>query len=98
MAKLVRLPTKSRLHALATDNDFLDYYAVHSERSPRSAAAIIFNFPLWTRALLKMRNAIVAPFGLTTTEDVAAKDKIGLFPIDSETVDELVLGFNDKHL
>lgn len=97
MVNLVKLPAKSRLHTLATTRDFLDCYAVPSKRSPRSAGEIIFDYPMWTRALLKMRNLIVAPFGLTT-EETAAADKIGVFPVESESPDELIIGFNDKHL
>jgi len=97
MVRRTTLPIKSRLHVRATNRDFLDCYAVQSGRSVRSAADIIFDYPLWTRALLTLRNAIVAPLGLST-ESPDEATKIGIFPIESETAEEIVLGFNDKHL
>jgi hypothetical protein len=43
---------------------------------------------------------IVAPFGLKTTRSArhADMDKVGFFPVLSETPERLVAGFNDNHL
>jgi hypothetical protein len=56
--------------------------------------------PRWIEALLSLRNALVAPFGLKTSGagEKTAGGLIGIFPVLSETPDRLVAGFNDSHL
>jgi len=56
--------------------------------------------PRWVEALLSLRNALVAPFGLKTSGagEKAARGLIGIFPVLSETPDRLVAGFDDHHL
>jgi Protein of unknown function (DUF2867) len=67
----------------------------------RSAAQRLFGrSPRWVRGLLALRDAIVAPFGITTSK-AARKipvDRIGLFPVLSETPQRLVAGLDDSHL
>ena len=46
---------------------------------------------------MKLRNVLVSPFGLTT-ETSEESENAGMFPIDTETEDELIVGFDDKHL
>ncbi len=67
----------------------------------RGAAERIFSrSPRWVEALLKLRNMIVAPFGLKTSGmgEPNAGGVIGLFPVLSETPERLVAGFDDHHL
>ena len=67
----------------------------------RSAAERMFSeSPRWVKALLDLRNRIVAPFGLKTSGERDAKSEgmVGLFPVLSETPERLVAGFNDHHL
>ncbi|SHG31809.1 DUF2867 domain-containing protein [Bradyrhizobium erythrophlei] len=56
--------------------------------------------PRWVEALLSLRNALVAPFGLKTSGagEKSAGGLIGLFPVLSETPERLVAGFDDHHL
>ena len=56
--------------------------------------------PRWIEALLKLRNLVVAPFGLKTSGEgePATGGMIGIFPVVSETPERLVAGFNDHHL
>ena len=90
-------PSQSHLYARYEEGDFLDCYTVASNKDPRTAADILLTMPWWARALMVMRNLLVAPFGLTTeTNDQI--DKIGLFPVDTETDSEITAGFDDKHL
>ncbi len=93
----VELPASSRLNDFINADDFLDCYAVESSLSPRDAAEIALSFPWWVRCLMTLRNILVKPFGLTTEAD-DAREKLGIFPLDSETENELIAGFNDKHL
>jgi len=52
------------------------------------------------RGLLVLRDAIVAPFGITTsrTAQRIPADRVGMFPVLSETPQRLVAGLNDSHL
>ena len=75
----------------------MDCYSVASDLSPRRAADVITNFPEWARFLLLIRRALTLPFGLSN-DGPEADDKVGIFPVESETSHELIAGFNDRHL
>lgn len=91
------MPAESLLLDRIAESDFLDCYAVASDLKPRDAANIITAFPGWARFLVVLRKWITAPFGLDNDgPDVA--DKVGIFPVETETPQELIAGFNDKHL
>ena len=93
----IDLPADSRLHARMGEDDFLDCYAVPAELPPRRAAEVITDFPGWTRLLLRLRGVLTAPFGLSA-DGPDAPDKVGPFPVETESDDELVAGFDDRHL
>ncbi len=92
-----KLPSGSILNSRIGPTDFLDCYSVTSTLSPRSAAKIIADFPGWARILLFIRRMVTAPFGLSHNGP-PADDKIGPFPVELETRNELIAGFDDKHL
>ena len=94
---VTKLPASSQLHARVAPGDFLDCYTVEASLRPRQAAEIITDFPAWARGLLKLRGVVTAPFGLSN-DGPPAVDKVGPFPVEIETPDELIAGFNDKHL
>jgi len=91
------LPPFSALHKRMSAGDFLDCYSVGSSLSPRSAAQIVTTFPGWTRGLLAIRRILTTPFGLSN-DGPDTPDKLGPFPVESESESELIVGFNDKHL
>ncbi|WP_299648055.1 DUF2867 domain-containing protein [uncultured Tateyamaria sp.] len=91
------LSPDSALHAHMQSGDFLDCYCVASTATPRAAAEIITAFPGWAQILVKLRALITAPFGLSQ-DGPKAEDKLGPFPVESETGTELIAGFDDKHL
>jgi len=91
------LPDQSWLHAKVRPGDFLDCYSVQSSLPPRQAADIVTDFPGWAHFLLLIRRLVTTPFGLSN-DGPSAKDKIGIFPVEKETDEELIAGFNDKHL
>ncbi|RCW95366.1 DUF2867 domain-containing protein [Marinomonas foliarum] len=99
MSKVVEteLPKNSLLTDRINKSDFIDSYAVQSNLSPREAAEIITDFPGWARFLVSIRNSVVSKFGLLNDGPEAA-DKVGFFPVESENDQELIAGFNDKHL
>ena len=91
------LPNESLLHDRVAPKDFLDCYSAASDLPPRQAADIITDFPGWARSLLAVRRVLTSPFGLSNYGP-QAEDKVGIFPVESETTSELIAGFNDKHL
>lgn len=91
------LDPNSALHDRIAPGDFVDCYSVDSPLPPREAAEIIAEFPGWVRALVALRGAMVAPFGLQA-KGPEARDKIGEFPVEQETAEEVIAGFNDRHL
>lgn len=49
--------------------------------------------------LLALRNRIVAHFGLKSAElGIAQGERVGAFPVVSARYDQVVLGFDDRHL
>jgi hypothetical protein len=64
----------------------------------RAAEKMMARGPRWVDALMRLRNALVAPFGLKTPRPAATTGSIGIFPVLSETPGRLVAGFDDKHL
>jgi hypothetical protein len=56
--------------------------------------------PRWIGALLTLRDILVTPFGLKTTDPDgrASTDVIGIFPVLSQSPARLVAGFDDSHL
>jgi uncharacterized protein DUF2867 len=66
----------------------------------RAAEKMLGRAPRWIETLIRLRNCLVAPFGLKRPLPAAprAADTIGRFPVLSETPHRLVAGFDDKHL
>jgi len=93
----VNLPADSQLHARVGENDFLDCYCVEANMPPRQAADVITDFPGWADFLLLIRRIVTTPFGLSN-DGPDAEDKMGVFPVEIENSNELIAGFNDKHL
>lgn len=91
------LPQDSLLRPRLSGRDFLDCYVVEADMPARRAAEVITAFPGWVRALLALRYAVTAPFGLKQ-EGPATADRVGIFPVDQETERELTAGFDDRHL
>jgi hypothetical protein len=84
--------------------DWADCYrlrvAVDELTAIDAARLALGHFPPWVRALITIRNTVVAPFGLKPAVRRAsdAVEMIGLFPVIEASVRRAVLGFDDKHL
>jgi hypothetical protein len=84
--------------------DFADAYFMQADIShvdvEQAARAVFTAQPRMARCLMSLRDGIVARFGLKTGADFSDRGlgKIDVFPIISNTGDELVLGADDKHL
>lgn len=95
----VSMPRNSALHqqpAGIRDSDFVDCYTKPCDTPLEEAAERAFHFPAWVSALMRLRNLLVAPFGLNT--EVTSPDRVGFFPLVSRSDDELILGIDDSHL
>ncbi len=66
----------------------------------RAARLALDRIPGWARWLMRLRNRLVAPFGLKPAPDetLPPQAAIGMFPVISSASDKVVLGLNDKHL
>ncbi len=108
------LPHSSRLYqqpAGIRDSDFVDCYAKACDAPLDDAAQRALSFPRWVSGLMRLRNALVAPFGLNTevtspdrpnqpdrSNQPDRPDRIGVFPLISHDEHELILGLDDSHL
>ena len=89
------LPTESLLHHYAQPSDYLDCYSCASTLDVNRAAERAMAFPGWVMLLLGLRNMLVAPFGLLGGPK---GEGLGIFPLDRRSENELIFGFNDRHL
>ncbi|MBN9527259.1 MAG: DUF2867 domain-containing protein [Alphaproteobacteria bacterium] len=85
--------------------DLVDAYAIpRPAGAPRDAGAIAGRLmarpPAFFRVLLKLRDAIMARFGVKTTAALRrdSRPRIDFFPVISRAPHEIVLGEDDRHL
>ena len=66
------------------------------------ATLTVGNPPAWQKALIALRDAMVTPFGIKTSDTVrTSRDshkRVDFFPVHWEGSDEIVLGTDDRHL
>jgi hypothetical protein len=100
-------PTESAVADWYANASLLDSYSIEMAQMDRSsmrdlAARTVGNPPAWLKALLAARDAMVAPFGVKTTDEVrnsrGSEERIDFFPLQWEGKDEIVLGEDDRHL
>lgn len=92
------------LNAFLPGAQFADAFSITTDAralTAREAAdRMLGRSPWWVEALMKLRDAIVTPLGLKTAKSARHDkvEKVGFFPLLSETPQQLVAGFNDSHL
>jgi uncharacterized protein DUF2867 len=90
--------------ALLAGAQFTDAYSIATDDAAldarHAAEKMLGRSPRWTRALMLLRDLLVTPFGLKTAETArrGSADRIGMFPVLSETPRRIVAGLNDSHL
>jgi hypothetical protein len=82
---------------------FADAFSITTETTltaREAAERMLGRSPWWVDVLMKLRDAIVTPLGLKTAKSARHDkvEKVGFFPLLSETPQRLVAGFNDSHL
>jgi hypothetical protein len=105
----VALPPSSRVTRMYAHPNLADAYTIrlpdNATTDPELLARFMFSHqPAWVGKLLRIRDALVAGFGLKTAKGLeesarAELDKhVSIFRIYERAVDEIVLGEDDKHL
>jgi hypothetical protein len=105
----VGLPPESRVTRAYESVNLADAYSIQlpagTSASPELLARFIFSQQTPSiRGLMKIRDALVAGFGLKTAKHLtslgpeAKASRVGLFKIYSTSPTEIVLGEDDKHL
>ncbi len=103
--KVRAVQADTRVEKLLPGFTFSDAYCtrgVGPDLSARQAALAIFDSPpAWVNGLMSARNWIVGWFGLKAGEHASTqhgKSHVGIFPVLSESPQEILLGLNDRHL
>jgi len=106
-ARKVELPQQASIAGLYPGSHLADAYqiALPSSRARTMdmeslARVLLGSQPRWAQALMVLRDAIVARFGIKTASELAGGEggRIGIFRIYSVTADEIVVGEDDSHL
>jgi uncharacterized protein DUF2867 len=90
--------------ALLAGAQFIDAFSILTDDAAldarHAAEKMLGRSPGWARALLALRDHLVTPFGLKTAEAArrSSANRIGMFPVLSETPQRIVAGLNDSHL
>jgi hypothetical protein len=105
----VEIPAESAIARFYELTNLVDAYSVDlpagSITCPEQLARFIFaQQASWIKGLMKIRDALVAGFGLKTSAQLTTPDthrqaeRVGIFKIYSTTEREIILGEDDKHL
>jgi hypothetical protein len=105
----VEIPVESAIARFYELTNLADAYSVKlpagSVTSPEQLARFIFSQQAsWIKGLMKIRDVLVAGFGLKTSAQLTAHsadrqaERVGIFKIYNTTEREIILGEDDKHL
>jgi Protein of unknown function (DUF2867) len=109
VARSVSLPSESRAARCYATTDLADAYAIRlpagASTDPEVLARFIFaQQPPLVAPLLRLRDTLVAAFGIKTSRQLASapaggrRPRVGIFRVYETLADEIVLGEDDKHL
>src|SRR4051812_21490980 len=105
----VTLPAEAGIAPLYQGSNLADAYAVRLPDTVRPDPEWLARFmfarqPAWVGGLMRVRDQLVAGFGLKTGRQLrhagqaAPRQRVGIFRIYSSSAHEIVLGEDDKHL
>lgn len=104
----VPVPAATRVNGLYSSPDLADAYAIRlpetATADPEALARFLFaGQPRWIAGLLRIRDFLVAGFGLKTARSLSvprpgSPPRIGIFRVYATHPDEVVLGEDDSHL
>ena len=103
--RVASVPVDAAMFALLPGTQMSDAYRLTVDDmaiDARTAAMCAFGrVPRWIRGLIILRNCLVSPFGLKTgasARSASPPNRIGMFPVITETRERVLLGLDDKHL
>lgn len=107
--RAVQPPTASRMAVLFAGADLADAFSIQlppnsSLDIEKLARFILSEPPLWLKTLRRMRDILVAGFGIKTSRQLLeaaiteAADRFYIFRVYALYVDEIILGEDDTHL
>ena len=108
-ARAVPAPADSAIAPLYTGADLLDAYAIALPTEAGGditllARAVLGEQAGWVKALMRVRDGVMAMFGIKTSGAVGQaaiarrQDHIGFFPVRGRSERELIVGEDDRHL
>lgn len=97
------VPVEAKGSTILPGATFADCFAIRVSgrlTAEEAARLTLERMPRWVSTLMNLRDRLVAMMGLKTLDDqsTAHAHVIGGFPVVSSSVDQVVLGFDDKHL
>jgi len=102
------VPADSRIAGRYSVMHLADAYAValppEASLDPeRLARFVLSQQPTWIGRLMRLRDALMGPFGVKTAQQLQAGDagrhgRIGIFRVCEIAPDEIILGEDDSHL
>ncbi len=103
----VPIPSQSVIASVYTRVNLADAYAIDlppgTARDPEVLARFVFSHePSWISFLMRMRDLLVAGFGLKTSKGLktarATRARIGIFTVYESNDTEVIVGEDDRHL
>ncbi len=102
-------PADSMVAGLFAETDLLNAYAIGvpetvSRDVSLLARAVLGQPATWFQGLIRLRDAVVAGFGVKTSRQLRAEleasggEHIDFFPVRAHSAHELVMGEDDRHL
>jgi hypothetical protein len=94
-------PSESVVASWYENASLLDSYSIDLSASEQSsmrelATRTLVNPPAWQKVLIALRDAMVTPFGIKTSDTVRTSrdshERVDFFPVHWEDKDEIVLG------
>jgi hypothetical protein len=95
---------KADVRSLLPGADFADAFSLVVDDPALDAVTAahlaIDRPPGWISGLMSLRDLLVRPFGLVTRHDetLQRRERIGAFPVLSQTTERVVMGLDDRHL
>ena len=105
-AREVPAPAESRLASRYAGANLVDAYAIALPAAATNdikqlSRAVLGRPAGWTRALMRIRDTVMAPLGVKTSAAIARDgpgERIDFFPVLDQSTRELVVGEDDRHL
>ena len=104
-AEVPAFPADSRIAPLVRHADLADTFAIHlpsdASTDPEVLARFIFDHQAaWVGRLMRLRDAIMARFGVKTARQLrrSGERRVSIFRIYQRETDEIILGEDDRHL